>query len=101
MSAELFPSEAGRQDSPRLAWVKANGILTWHDNGKRDGVEVCPPQWFCGVRSWWPTETGMSFFGYETGENGDSRIGEGTTEDEALADLAKKHGLKLWNEVTS
>jgi hypothetical protein len=100
---ELFPAESVAMDSPRIAWMKKHGILTWHDSGKRDGFQVCPAGWFAGFRQWWPEKTGIEFFAIETAHNGGSRIGEGDTEADALADLltcgeARANGIKLWNE---
>jgi hypothetical protein len=101
--AELFPAEVVAMDSPRLAWLKRHDVLTWHDDGKRDGFQVCPPQWFAGFTHWWPEKTGIDFFALETAHNGDSRIGEGDSEQEALCQLltcgeARAKGIKLWNE---
>ena len=89
--------------SPRLLWMKKHAVLSWFDTGKRDGFQVCPPQWFAGFQHWWPEKTGIDFFANETGANGDSRIGEGDSEHEALANLmtcwdARKVNMKLWNE---
>lgn len=91
--SELFPIEAVTQDSPRLAWMKRHGVITLHH-----APGHCPATWFAGFQSWWPTLTSDDFFATETGANGDSRIGEGDTEDEALAALASNAGLRLWNE---
>lgn len=92
-------------DSPKLAWLKKHGIITWYDDGRRDGYAACPPQWFSGFQAWWPGQTGIDYFAAETAENGDSRIGEGDSEDEALANLmscgeARNAGMKLWFEET-
>lgn len=100
---EFFPPEAVAMDSPRLAWMKKHGIITWFDNGRRDGVQECPPEWFAGFAHWWPGKTGIDYFANETAHNGDSRIGQGDTEIEALAQLltcceARDAGIKLWNE---
>ncbi len=106
MNNELFPESAVLQDSPRLAWMKRHGIITWYDDGKRDGVQACPAEWFAGFAHWWPGKTGIAFFGIETAHNGDTRIGQGDSEDECLANLltcgeARRRGLKLWNEEES
>ncbi len=52
MSDELFPPETVAADSPRIAWMKRHGVLTWFDNGKRDGCQVCEPEvvrWVCAL----------------------------------------------------
>ena len=88
-------------DSPRLAWMKRNGIITlYHAPGH------CPPTWFAGFQVWWPELRGVDFFAEETAHNGDSRLGEGDSEDEALASLmtcwdARKINLKLWHAESS
>lgn len=98
MSDELFSAESVAMDSPRLAWMKRHGIITfYHAPGH------CPPTWFAGFQCWRPGLTGIDFFATETAHNGDSRIGEGDTEDEALASLmtcghARENKIRLWNE---
>jgi hypothetical protein len=89
--SELFPVEAVQMDSPRLAWMKKHGVITY-----RSPVE--PVCWFAGFQEWWPKLEGVGFFAKETAHNGDIRVGEGATEDEALCQLAKWEGIKLWNE---
>ncbi len=106
VSDELFAPTEGAADSPRLAWLKRHGVITWYDNGRRDGFEVCEPQWFAGFQHWWPGKTGINFFAHETGDNGDSRIGQGDSEQEALCNFltcgeAREKKLKLWNEETA
>ena len=97
MSTELFPIESVTLESPRLRWMKKHGIITMSfpteacfgefDKciaGKAEGVTGKDniAQWFCD----------------ETGRNGDTQIGMGATEDEAITELAQKWELKLWNE---
>ena len=90
---ELFAPESVAMDSPKLAWMKKHGIITcYHAPGH---VE---PTWFAGFQDWWPDRTGSDFFCEETMHNGDSRIGEGETETEALAALCAAWEIKLWNE---
>jgi hypothetical protein len=94
MSDELFPPEAVAMDSPRLAWIKRHGIVTFHS---------CPSDewstWMAGIQEWHPEKTDAAdFFFEETSHNGDTRIGEGNTEDEAIAHLCRRHGVRLWNE---
>lgn len=94
MNDTLF--DLPEQPSPRLAWMRKHGIITLHHAPGR-GV---PPTWFAGFAEWWPDKHGENFFAWETAHNGDSRIGEGDTEDEALAQLAYHWDMKLWNEET-
>lgn len=88
-------------DSPRRAWMQRHGIITcYHAPGH--GI---PPTWFAGFQRWHPELSGVDFFAHETAHNGDSRIGEGDTADEALADLmtcshARQNNIRLWNEET-
>lgn len=74
------------QDSPRLAWMKRNGVLLDH----------CPEQepypWIA-----WLKEHGEEWTD-ALARHGDFVFGYGTTEDEAITDLARSRGLKLWNE---
>lgn len=91
------------QDSPKLAWMKRHGVITWYDNGKRDGVQRCEPEWFAAFQHWWPGKSGIDFFAIETAHNGDSRIGQGDSEEEALCHFltcgeARAKWLKRWNE---
>lgn len=94
MSEELFPVETVSMDSPRLAWIKKHGVVTYHSFPNEP--DHC---WFAGFQEWWPKLTDrVDFFCHETGWNGDSRLAEGETEDEALATLARYYELPLWNE---
>lgn len=91
MSDELFSPEAVASDSPRLRWMKRHQVVMFH--APSSGA------WYAGLWEWYPTiRTAAEFFLKETGENGASRCGYAETEDDAIADLALKHGLKLWNE---
>lgn len=98
MNPELFPVEAVASLSPKLLWMQKHGIITYyHAPGH------CPPSWFAGFQRWRPKRSGVDFFATETAENGDSRVGEGETEDAALAELmtcsdARSRNMKLWNE---
>lgn len=103
---ELFAPEEVAMDSPKLAWMKRHGILTWYDSGMREGFRACPAEWFAGFQAWWPDKSGIDFFAHETAHNGDSRIGEGDSEEEALANLmtcwdARKIEMKLWHAESS
>lgn len=95
---ELFPAESVAMDSPKLAWMKRHGVITFYYSSPN-----CEPTWFAGFHSWWPYLKGLNFFAEETGHNGDSRVGEGVTEDDAIASLltcgeAREKGINLWNE---
>lgn len=92
-------------DSPRLAWMKKHQVLTFHlpstgewlagfvagpNYGKIAASNDETAQWFCD----------------ECGENGDSSIGVGETEHEAIVELmttwyARSNGIRLWNEEPS
>lgn len=94
--SELFDMEAVKMDSPRLAWLKKHGVITWSHPGDEYGT---PPCWFAGFQEWWPGKTGADFFCEETSCHGDSRCPcDEATEDEALAKLARWYNLPLWNE---
>ncbi len=73
---ELFPIEESK--SPRLLWIEKHGIK---------------------ARRYSPDE-----FDYLAGQlfvwgaSGGGEWGQGDTEDEALAQLAVKLGIRLWNE---
>lgn len=68
--SELF--NIPEQKSPRLQWLDKHGIWT---------CEVT----LRGKFQWWEaTASGI--------------IGKGATEDDAIVDLAKQMGIKLWNE---
>jgi hypothetical protein len=70
---ELFDIEESK--SPRLAWIEKHQIVTLR--GKPD----CWAAWL-SARSTRVEQT----------------IGYGESEDEAIADLAIKLGIRLWNE---
>ncbi len=95
---ELFAPAEVAMLSPRLAWMQRHGIITLHLAGD------C---WLAGFQWWRPDRTDPAdFFCRECGENGSSRVGEGLTEDEALAELmtcgdARSRGIRLWNEETT
>lgn len=67
------------QDSPRLAWMKRHGVVTWMVQG-------------CDVDPWCAsTEEQVKKCDTEG-------LGTGDTEDDALADFARRRNLRLWNE---
>ena len=82
MSDELFDVSSVQQDSPRLAWCKKHNVQKLYSPGE------CWKPW-----SAWVGDLGDCLSMY-----GDHGVGVGDTEDEALADLANKRGIKLWNE---
>lgn len=70
--SELFPPDTGQQLSPRLQWLRPNGITVQR-------VDI-------GIGTIYVAERGPLDWA------------NGATEDEAIADLAIKLGVKLWNE---
>lgn len=87
----LFPAESVAMDSPRLAWLKANGFETQR---LADGGTECPesgdiiPRWVCRVSK---DDDDMSNYS-------PIQIAGGDTEDEACSALAAARKIKLWNE---
>lgn len=81
MNDMLF--EVERQDSPRLAWMKKHAIRTHHTPGMEDELP-------------W-----IAWHGANHGPDGiplnPSRCGYGDTEADAIADLARRIGIHLWN----
>jgi hypothetical protein len=52
-----------------------------------------------GLKAWRPNaQNNADFFFHEMNKHDDIRMGLGDTEDDAIADLARKAGLRLWNE---
>lgn len=86
---ELFPLDAVFMESPRLRWMKLHGIITCRVPNDTT--------WLAGFQGWWPDRSGLDFFAYETARNGDSRVAEGFSEDDALMELARGYRLPLWN----
>lgn len=86
--SDLFPIEETL--SPRLKWMRDNGIRIIHNNDVSPGDE---DEWgnrlspFCATKS----KPGTLVFADHVNAWGD-------TEDEAIVALAKKLNLKLWNE---
>ena len=68
---EMMPDE-GKQDSPRLAWMKRHGVHTYQ----------CDRGFYVSVFNGLPS----------------SRTHFEPTEDEALGHWAKRNGIPLWNE---
>jgi len=76
--------------SPRLQWIEETGILTvrdttgtWHAVIPKDGDA-------------WLGAAGLVLKYH--GTLAASRVASGATEDDALTNLAKAIGLRLWNE---
>lgn len=93
MSDELFPASEVAMDSPRLVWLHKNNCITFHSL-------IEPPCWYAAFAEE-PVAGGddiAQWFFEEMGANGSSRCGEGETEDEAIADLARHTCTRLWNE---
>lgn len=99
-NSELFPESEIASISPRLRWMQKHGCITmsfdeahrWGEwdkwiAGFADGVTGSDAiaQWFCD----------------ETGRNGETTVGVGATEDEAIVDLAQKFQVRLWNEESA
>ena len=92
MSEELFPENTGAQESPRLRWIKAHNCITFYS-------PVEPAVWYAGFAIL-PVEDNAQWICDELGANGNVMVGEGATEDEAIAEAALKSDIKLWNEET-
>jgi hypothetical protein len=80
--------------SPRLRWMKRHKVLLFLSLPD-DPVLRC---WFaafdCGD---WPGYEGAAdYFAHEIAAHGDSRIGEGRTDDEAILDLCEKRQVRHW-----
>lgn len=78
--------------SPRLRWIRLHDVVTAHTEGIEPGDE-CP-------------ETGEDIFPWAaasasamlTEANFRKIVGFGDTEDEALGDYCRKHGLLHWTQ---
>ncbi len=92
---ELFPVEQVTMDSPILAWKKKHGIATlYFDERQRFGdydkwaAALCP-----GVTG---RDAVAQFMCDQHGRNGDMTTGWGSTEEEAMEDLALKQQITHW-----
>ncbi len=99
---EFFPAELVTMDSPRLAWMKRHQVLTYLLPSTREWLAgfVAGPNYSKIAAS---VEETAQWFCDECSENGDSSIGVGSTEDEAISELmstwyARSHSIRLWNE---
>lgn len=93
MSDELFPVEAVSMDSPRIAWMKRNSILTHFSPQMEE-------PWLAIAAM--PEDRGknISQIMSESCRLYDEAnlCGYGQTEEEAIVDLAEKNMWPLWNE---
>ena len=82
---ELFPAVAVAGESPRLRWLARHGVVT-RDNGQAGEDELGEfSRWMA-----WITSSGVVYGGPRRMRK--DYVGHGDTEDEALADWARKHG---------
>lgn len=89
---ELFPAASVAMDSPKLAWLKSRGLITWRTPGLVGDEES--PETGEPIKAW----TCMSESALEDGDLHDTATGD--TEHEACANYAIKHAIPLWNEAT-
>lgn len=95
MSEELFSASEVESKSPKLKWKEKHGVITIFNPSEQ--------AWYAGFQAWHPSRQGVDFFFHEESANGDSRLGIGCEEDDAIDDLlkcryARNLGTKLWNE---
>lgn len=89
MSETLFAMP--ETPSPRMVWLRDKNVRTHRNDGVSAGDE-CE---FTGE----PIAVWCAFIGEPpVGIRAEGFLGFGDTEDDAIADLAKKRGWKLWNE---
>ena len=86
MTDLLFPDESVAMDSPRVAWMKKYKVHVDIDPSAFPHVAAYVGEYSDAV--------------LDVAENGDqSRLLQlGNDEDEAITELAKRNGWKLWNE---
>ncbi len=82
MSTELFPLDSIQMDAPRLAWLKKHRVMTLH-------TPTAEHPW-CA----WFLRDGETRDNYGI----PSEYKTGFDENDALVELAKAAGLRLWNE---
>src|SRR4051812_1993568 len=97
MSTELFRASAVAMDSPRLAWIKAHRVLTFHCLESSDEFAMWLADFDEGVYSY---ENAADYFFWRCGPHTTDKrsIGIGHTEDDAIAELCQKRHVKMWNE---
>lgn len=81
---ELFSIADVTHESPRLAWMKRHRVETHH----------LPLAHIDGDEPWRATTTGRA--PHQLGDR--LHVGTGETEHEAIASLAKRERIPLWNE---
>jgi hypothetical protein len=88
--SEIFPPAEVAMDSPKLRWLAAHGLNTFQSDPALVGTES--------------PETGEEYAAWycmtiedEKNECLDGYVG-GATEQEACANFAIMHGIRLWNE---
>jgi len=83
---DLFPTAQG--ESPRLRWLREHGVTTIKQPAALVG-ETCPetgdaiPAWVAGA--------------YDRLDRA-HQYGHGETEDDSIADWARRNGVRLWSE---
>ena len=89
---ELFDADVVASVSPRLAWIERHRIVTHK-------VESNPDTWLAGIAQDAQGLSGIrAWFAADKQSWDKAKVGVGDTENDALTDLAVKHGLRLWFE---
>lgn len=94
---QLFPPTTGAALSPRLAWLRKHGLEIFCQDQEVVGI-ICPENGET-VKAWLCGRTEQTFC-QDTMNERWIEVNAGDTADEACANYAKAHGLRLWNEVT-
>ena len=81
-SDTLFPEETGQMLSPKARWLLEHGLDTWETKGE-DKPWTCAP----------------SCRKFPVGFPDLNKATFGEDEQEAIANYALKHGMKLWFEM--
>lgn len=84
--SELFPPESVSMKSPRLEWLERHRLVL-HDfgaGGESPETGMDFKRWVCRVQE-------PDFTERDCGAHGD-------TQEDAIADWARRNGVKLWNE---
>lgn len=94
VSTQLNLFRQTRSLSPRLRWMKRHKVVLYLSMAN-------DPDWRCWFAAFdtgdWPGyEDAADYFAKEIAANGDRRIGEGKTEDDAILDLCLKRGVPHW-----
>lgn len=80
--------------SPRLLWMKRHKVLLYLSMPNCPDSRCFFAAFDCG--DWPGYEDAADYFAQEIARFGDSRIGEGKTEDDAICDLCEKRGVRHW-----